>query len=130
MPHTISELLEGKPETLTVTLTDKATTALGHMARHDYSQLPVVDAAKIVRGLITYESIMRAMQRFNCTLQNLQVSAAMVKAEKRSPDDDLSDVLPVMERTGSVLIVDADDRLLGIVTSYDVMEYYRASRRT
>lgn len=126
MPHTISELLEGKPDTLTATLTDKATIALGHMARHDYSQLPVVDAAKIVRGLITYESIMRAMQRFNCALQNLQVSAAMVKAEKRSPDDDLSDVLPVMERTGSVLIVDADDRLLGIVTSYDVMEYYRA----
>jgi CBS domain-containing protein len=126
MPHTISELLENKPEPLTVGLTDKATTALQYMTRHDYSQLPVIDGGGVVRGLITYESIMQAIRRFGCTVQNLQVSTAMVRPEKRSADDDLFDLLPVMERTGSVLIVDAEDRLLGIITSYDVMAYFRS----
>jgi CBS domain-containing protein len=126
MPHTINELLENKPETVAVGPTDKAMTALAHMTRHDYSQLPVIDGGGVVRGLITYESIMQAIRRFNCSVQTLQVSTAMVRPEKRSADDDLFDLLPVMERTGSVLIVDAEDRLLGIITSYDVMEYFRS----
>ena len=125
MAHTISELLEGKPQTVAVGLTDKAATALEHMERHDYSQLPVVDAARVVRGLITYESIMRAMRGFDCSIQDLLVSAAMVKVEVRSPDDDLFDLLSLMERSGSVVIVDGEKRLHGIITNYDVMDYFR-----
>lgn len=124
MPHTINELLEGKPEPVAVLPADKATTALARMTRHDYSQLPVIDGGR-VRGLITYESIMQAIRRFNCSVQDLLASAAMIKAEKRSVDDDLFDVLPLMERTGSVLIVDGNERLLGIITNYDIMDYFR-----
>jgi CBS domain-containing protein len=124
--HTLSELLRGKPETVAVLPNDRAVTALAHMGQNDYSQLPVIDAGRAVRGLITYESIMRAMLRFDCGVKDLQVSVAMVvKVEKHSPDDDLLDLLPILERTGAVLVVDAGDRLLGIITSYDVMDYFR-----
>jgi CBS domain-containing protein len=123
--HTLSELLKGKPEALTVLLNDRALTALAYMGPNDYSQLPVIDAGRVVRGLITYESIMQAMLGFDCGIRDLQVSVAMVKAEKRSPDDDVLDSLPALERNGAVLVVDASNRLLGIITSYDIMDYFR-----
>lgn len=125
MPHALAELLADRPDVLTIGPNEKTETALAHMTRHDYSQLPVLDQAGTVRGLITYESMMRAVKEFNCGIQDLQVSAAMVKAEKIGLDNDLLDLLPIMERSGSALIVDNDNRLLGIITSYDVMDYFR-----
>ncbi len=117
MPHTISELLGGKPDPLTVTPHRQGDEiALGHMARHDYSQLPVVDAGRsCAASSPTSRSCAPCSGLQLGTLQNLQVSAAMGKGGEAQPRR-----RPVRRpardgANGSVLIVIADDRLLGIV---------------
>jgi CBS domain-containing protein len=95
------------------------------MIEHDFSQLPVVDEDKKPLGIITSDSIIRALNNFGIPLPELQVSHALVKVDQYSPDEDLFDLLDDLKNTYAVLIVNAEGSLIGIVTSYDTTEYFR-----
>ena len=125
MPFTVQQLIEGCPKPMTVLPDDPANKALELMAEYDYSQLPVVDEQKIAQGLVTSDSILRALSYFGVTVDKLQVSAAMVKAARFRPDEDLFELLAKLRDTYAVLIIDRDSRLIGMITSYDAMEYFR-----
>jgi hypothetical protein len=95
------------------------------MMDHDYSQLPVVDAGNFLLGMITYESIMRAMRSFNVKVDGIAVRDAMIKPPQHLQDDDLFDLLDDLQRTNAVIIIDLDSHPIAIVTSYDTTEYLR-----
>jgi hypothetical protein len=95
------------------------------MIEHDFSQLPVVDESDRPLGMITYGSMLRALSNFGSKLEDLRVSNAIAKADRYRPEDDLFDVLDRLKETNAVLIVDGEERLIGIVTSYDSTEYFR-----
>jgi CBS domain-containing protein len=95
------------------------------MIEHDYSQLPVVDAADRPLGMVSSDSILRALHYFHNTLQSLRVSHALIKVHTYHPQDDLFELLDDLRDSYAVLIVDSDDTLVGIVTSYDATEYFR-----
>lgn len=125
MPYPVENLIEGRGKPTAVGPGDSAQEALALMIEHDFSQLPVVDESNKPLGMITYESILRALANFGCKLEDLRVSNAIAKADRYRPEDDLSDVLDRLKETNAVLIVDGDGRLTGIVTSYDSTEYFR-----
>ena len=125
MPYPVQNLIEGRGEPICATPTDTAQHALAEMIEHDFSQLPVVNEAKVALGMVTYESILRALNHFGLKVEQLLVADTLVKASLFRPEDDLFDVLDRLRDTNAVLIVDGDQKLLGIITSYDSTEYFR-----
>lgn len=125
MPYPVENLIEGRGKPTTVGPGDSAQQALALMIEHDFSQLPVIDELDRPLGMITYGSMLRALSNFGSKLEGLQVSNATVGAYTYHPEDDLFDLLNRLKETNAVLIVDGDERLSGIVTSYDSTEYFR-----
>ena len=126
MPFTVQQLIEGRQEPVTVSPHDTVKKALELMIEHDFSQLPVVDESRKALGIVTSDSILRALNNFSVPLADLHVSHAMVKIHRKySPDEDLFDLLDDLKNTYAVLIINAEESLIGIVTSYDTTEYFR-----
>ena len=132
MGYTVGELIEGKPLPVAITKGESVATALSIMVHNDFSQLPVIkqegeDREEVlVEGMVTYESIIRAIRHFGWTIDRLQVRHAMVNAPVCHEDDDLFDILDRLKATNVVFVLDAVDYLSGIVTSYDTAEYFRS----
>lgn len=126
MPFTVQQLIEGRQEPVTVSPQDTVKKALELMIEHDFSQLPVVDESRKPIGIVTSDSILRALNNFGLPLAGLRVSHAMVKIHRKySPDEDLFDLLDDLKNAYAVLIIDAEESLIGVVTSYDTTEYFR-----
>lgn len=125
MPFLVKDLLEGRPKPVGCQIDDPAQDALSLMIEHDYSQLPVVDAKNRPLGMVSSDSLLRALHYFGITLQQLRVSHGLVKTSKYHPEDDLFELLDTLRDSYAALIVDSDEALVGIVTSYDATEYFR-----
>lgn len=125
MAFTVEQLIEGHQEPVTVFPDTPAQRALELMVEYDFSQLPVVDAKNKPLGIVTGDSILRALNNFGIPLTDLQVSHAIVKVDQYSPDEDLFDLLDDLKNTYAVLVVHSDGTLKSIVTSYDTTEYFR-----
>lgn len=125
MPFLVQDLLEGKTPPVTVRPEDPVKAALGLMIKYDYSQLPIVDLQGHPLGMVTYESILRGIRHFKTTLEQLNVRDVRVNAAAFHPEDDLFDMLAQLKLTNAVLVIDAQNSLVGIVTSYDSTEYFR-----
>lgn len=125
MPYPVQNLIEDRGEPVSVHPNDTVGTALRLMIEHDFSQLPVIDNSKKPLGMVTNESILRALANFGLQVDQLRVADALVKAPIYNPEDDLFDLLDRLRDTNSVLIVDSENKLIGIVTSFDSTEYFR-----
>ena len=125
MSYPIQKLIEDHGAPVTVRPKERINHAVSLMIEHDFSQLPVVDNENRPFGLITSESILHALNNFGLSPEKLSVSDALVKAYKHRPEDDLFDVLDHLQMSCAVLVVDGDNKLLGIVTDYDSAEYFR-----
>jgi len=98
----VQQLIEGRQEPITVSPQDTIQKALALMIEHDFSQLPVVDDKKKPCGIVTSDSILRALKNFGVSLAELQVSHAIVKVDEYSPDEDLFDLLDDLKNTNAV----------------------------
>ena len=78
MPYPIQNLLQGRGDPVTAKPNDKVSSALAVMVEHDYSQLPVVDEIFKTLGMITYQSIVAAMDYFQARADQLRVAHATV----------------------------------------------------
>lgn len=65
MPYPIQNLLQGRGAPTTARPDDTVSSALAVMVEYDYSQLPVVDEHFKPLGMITYQSIVAAMDYFH-----------------------------------------------------------------
>lgn len=128
MPYPVQQLIGEKQVLVTVRRTDPVATALGLMLEHDFSQLPVVRGepeALIPEGLVNHAGILTAIRGFGAGIDDLKVRDVMVQAPVFSLEDDLFDILDRLKDTNAVLVVDGS-YLVGIVSSYDTAEYFRA----
>lgn len=125
MPFLVKHLIEGNDRPVATPPDAMVQQALDVMIAHDYSQLPVVDPDARPLGLITRDSILRALSNFGVAIAALYVADALVKPRVYRDDDDLFELLNGLRDDYAVLIVDDDRRLRGIVTSYDTTEYFR-----
>jgi CBS domain-containing protein len=125
MPFIVQELIEDNPDLITTSPREPVQSALRRMIERDFSQLPIVDEANRPLGMITSESILRALSNFGIGLDKLLVEHARIKAYEFRDDADLFELLNRLRDTYAVLIVDGERRLKGIVTNYDTAEYFR-----
>src|SRR5579859_84205 len=125
MPFKVQQLIGDRQKPLTVAPDDPAQTALEQMIEYDYSQLPIVTADNKPLGMITSDSILRALNHFGITLAKLRVSHATVKTPAYRAEDDLFDLLDALRDRYAVLITDSEGCLTGIVTDYDTTDYFR-----
>lgn len=125
MPYIVQEIIEENPDLVTAKADEPVHDALVRMVANDFSQLPIVDEDKKPDGMITSESILKAVSNLNVGLDQLFVSDAWTKAESVRDDSDLFEVLNRLEETYAVLVVDGEECLKGIVTNYDSARYFR-----
>ena len=95
------------------------------MVENDFTQLPVVDANGCLLGLLTSDSILRALGNFQVPISSLRVSHALIKAPRFRVEDDLFELLDDLRGSFAVVVVDDADQLVGIITSHDSNEYFR-----
>jgi cystathionine beta-synthase len=125
MAFPIQQLLSQKQKPIIVSQVELADVACRTMREHGFSQLPVVSDKGIALGLVSHESILRALGHFRVALDKLRVSAALIRPRMFFPDDDLLDLLDPLSEDYAALIVDKENRLLGILTQDDLLVYFR-----
>lgn len=126
MLFSLKDLIASDQYPISVLPSDTIDGALERMKEHDFSQLPVVDSSGTASGdAVTPESILDAIRYFKTTSDTLVVSDAVIRAPKFRSDSDLLQALDDIERHSFVLVVDAGDKLTGIVTTSDTTSHFR-----
>ena len=128
MSYLVCNLLENRGKPVSVQLSTPVTDALSLMLENDFSQLPTIDADEKPIGFVTYRGIIRTIWYLDCPIEELHVENVYEKITKTQiyrSDDNLFDMLDRLRDNNAILVVDGNDRLIGIVTSYDATEYYR-----
>ena len=125
MALTIGELLEGRDRPLSVRITDPLGHAVELMARHDFTQLPVTDDQDKLVGVVSSDSILRAMDALGLPSAKLTVGDAMTRPRSFDPDADVGDLLNALRDHYAAIVIDGDEKLVGIITGFDASEYFR-----
>src|SRR5437899_3065207 len=126
MLFSLKDLLRDGQKPVSVQLNDSIAHALELMAEHDFSQLPVVDTQGRTGGkAVTEGSILDAIRFVNTTPDKVRVKDATVTVQKFRAGDDLLEALDDIQNETFVIIVDAEDRLTGIVTTADTTAHLR-----
>ena len=112
--------------TVTVVEGDTLLTAYGRMKLYDVSQLPVVDEAGAVVGIVDENDIMLAVFKDETHFQDPVGSAMTRKLETIQADRPLAALLPILDQ-GLVAIVFDGERFLGLITRIDLLNYLRRS---
>ena len=106
-----------------VTLDDPLNTAYARMKLYDVSQLPVIDAERVV-GIVDESDLLLAVlsnpSRFDVAVRYAMSSAI----ETIQVDAPLSDLLPVFDK-GYVAVVVDGERFLGLITRIDLVNHLR-----
>ena len=127
MPFTVRDLLVDKVKPVCVHIDDSLKSAVTLMMDGDYSQLPVVDDKEGVAGLITSDSIVRALCHLRLKIDELRVDHALRPVPKTySIDDEIFELLDGLRDAYAVIVVDGDRKVFGIVTNYDTASYFRS----
>jgi CBS domain-containing protein len=125
MAFTVQDLITDRSEPVTVSRDESVEAALRLMIEFDYSRLPVVDRDGRAEGMITGDSIIRALNHFDLTIKEMRVFHAMTDVLTYAPDEDLFGLLDDLKDVYAAAVVDNDRRGIGIVTSYNTTEYFR-----
>lgn len=134
MAYTVGQLI-ANINPVTVFDTDTVRQALKLMSANNFSQLPVINRDRKALGIITHESILHALETFGATFNHMQVEDALNQLRALDAmdemhrtfreDDDLFYLLDDLKERNVVLIVDKEQKLISLVTSYDATEYFR-----
>lgn len=125
MLFTVQQLIDDRPAPTVIGPDQSGLEALDLMIQYDYSQLPVVDEASRLVGLITGDSLLRTVDNLGVLPKDLRVKDALRKPHIASVDSDIFDLIDDLKAAAAVLIVDAQQQLVGIVTDYDAMDFLR-----
>jgi CBS domain-containing protein len=102
---------------------DLITTAVTLMLQHDFSQLPVMQGEREVKGMITWKSICSRLA-FDCKCERVadcREDARIVDANRT-----LFDAIPTIVEYGYVLVRQRDRKITGLVTASDLSLQFHA----
>jgi CBS domain-containing protein len=122
----ISQLIESHDPLLTIRDDRPVSEALALMLQHDYSQLPVVDRSGYLSGIVSEQALIRTYYHWHgrTGLLDITVGNCQSDAETITADGDIFDALDLFERASAVVIVRGPEPV-GILTAYDVMQFFR-----
>lgn len=124
MQFLVRDIMDKQQQPVTTELDEPVSKVLEKMFRHDYSQLPVIEDGR-VHGMVNMVTILQHLHALKITTDQLRVRAVVTQPFRFHPDDPIGQVLEVLRTQSSVLVVDAQNRLLGVVTDYDTSNYFR-----
>jgi cystathionine beta-synthase len=108
---------------VTVTSEDNLITTYKRMRMFDVSQLPVVDAGKIV-GLIDESDILLGLFEDKDSFQ-MKVASVMVRSlETVSPDASIETIVELFKQDKVAIIAD-NDNFYGLITQIDLINHLR-----
>jgi len=125
MLFTVQQMIDDRPAPMVIGPEQTGLDALSLMIQYDYSQLPVVDDTSKLIGLVTGDSLLRAVNNLGVMPKDLRVKDAVLKPRIASVESDVFELIDALKATSAVLIVDAAQQLVGIVSDYDAMEFFR-----
>lgn len=114
--------------TVTVAPDDTLLVAYGRMKLYDVSQLPVLDGADRVVGIIDESDILLAVTADEARFKEPVKEAMTRRLETVQADQAIGDILPILRR-GHVAIVLDGARFLGLITNIDLLNHLRRRMR-
>ncbi len=122
----VRDLLEGKSDRLITTWPEaRVQAAAGLMAENDIGLLPVLGESRRLAGVLSERDIARAVARTGGEIGKLRVRDLMsTEVVTAHPEDPLKAAMELMERRHirHLPVVEADGRLVGILSQRDVLE--------
>jgi CBS domain-containing protein len=128
----LSKLLKDRREPLAIRQDAKISDALQLMMKNDYSQLPVVDEAGCLVGIISEQGIVQRYFHLNAavSLLDLAVSHCMTTPPvTATPEADISHALGLLNDAPAVVLVQ-DGRPHRILTTYDTTHFFYSLARS
>ena len=111
-------------DTVVVRPDDTLLTAYGRMKLYDISQLPVLDEAEQVVGIVDENDILLSVFKDEEHFQDPVRTAMTAKLETIQADRPLPALLPILDQ-GHVAIVVDGDQFLGLITRIDLLNHLR-----
>jgi predicted transcriptional regulator len=105
---------------------DSIATAITLMLENQFSQLPVMQGEREVKGVVTWRSIACWQARQSVAPKCGRVADCREDARIVDSNRTLFDVIPVIIEYGYVLVRQRDRRISGIVTASDLSEQFHA----
>jgi CBS domain-containing protein len=107
---------------LSVTRDTELTDAIAKMLLNNYSQLPVMQGARIVQGLVSWRSIGRAKVRSGNPCK--YVRDCIEEADVVSSETHLFDAIGKIAERDVVLVWNNENKIIGLVTTYDISRQF------
>lgn len=123
----VRSLIEGRGKVVAVSEDATVREAVELMLANDYHQLPVLGAAGRPRGIVSVYSLTRVSSFMELPMSQLPLYTAIEPAPHFRLDDDVSEVLVALKTYYVVLVVNHAGELVGLVTPYDALEFFRRS---
>lgn len=126
MLYPVEKLLANRNHPLCINAKETVRDALVKMVRNDYSQLPVVDDAGNLVGIITERTITRTYYHANesVPLFNITVDHCLSPAVTLSIDRDIFEALDRLQTTYALVITEGR-KPIGLLTHYDTTHFFR-----
>ena len=121
---TIGDVLRRLPDRVLITATSSDTVhdAVARMKEHGISQLPVIDDARLV-GIVTESDLLGRIVESHATLQTTVAEVMFRQVSTVYVHQDAADLLDVFAQEEAGLVVDEQQRLLGIITKMDLVDH-------
>jgi cystathionine beta-synthase len=97
------------------------------MKLYDVSQLPVLQASKVV-GILDEEDILLQVFDDDERFQRPVAEAMSTKVTTVAPSAPVASLMPIFKR-GMVVIVEENGQFLGLITRIDLLNYLRRRAR-
>ena len=115
-----------KRELVTATSADTIADSVLRMKEAGISQLPVLDRGKLV-GIVTESDLLGAIVQGQGNLSSTVAEVMFRKVDTVDVHQDADALLELFSRDSVGLVVDDADRLVGILTKMDLVEYLTAT---
>jgi cystathionine beta-synthase len=112
----------GNRPVITAKESDTLGTIVDSLKRHGVSQVPIVDDAGRVRSLVHEVDILRALQTGSATIASAIKSIAQPVGGLIYPKARIEELYRIFETNQVALVID-NDKIVGVVSQIDVIEY-------
>ncbi|MDQ5826294.1 MAG: CBS domain-containing protein [Chloroflexota bacterium] len=127
MLFAIKQLLDGRPAPICVPQNARVKDALQLMMKHDFSQLPVVEADGDLLGIISHKTIAHTyfLLGGQVPLLDLTVDHCLMRVDPLTPEDDLFEACEKLRADDSAVVIVEGRKPLGLLTAGDLTDFFR-----
>ena len=128
--NTIGDTLRGLPRRALVTASsaDTVADAVMKMKEHGISQLPVLDAGRLV-GIVTESDLLAKLVDGRASLSSAVAEVMFRNVTTVKASDDAGKLLEIFGKGMVALVVDEKDALLGVITKMDLVDMLTARQQ-